>query len=95
VPTTAAGENEICRMDAVTVAEQIRSTRISPVEVTEAVLVAHGAPPTLYIRLLHAQLRNARADAKRIEADIMAGRAVGSLAGVAIAQNPAVFGFCS
>jgi aspartyl-tRNA(Asn)/glutamyl-tRNA(Gln) amidotransferase subunit A len=71
-------------MDAVTLAEQIRSTRISPVEVTEAVLAAHGAPATLYTRPLHAQLRNARAEAKRIEADIMAGRAVGPLAGVPV-----------
>ena len=30
--------NEICRMDAVTLAEEIRRKALSPVEVTEAVL---------------------------------------------------------
>src|SRR5947209_6876348 len=37
-PTSAAPSNEICRMDAVTLAEKIRTKQISATEATEAVL---------------------------------------------------------
>jgi hypothetical protein len=36
--SAAASANEICRMDAVTLAEKIRTKQLSPTEVTEAVL---------------------------------------------------------
>jgi len=36
--SAAASSNEICRMDAVTLAEKIRSKQLSATEVTEAVL---------------------------------------------------------
>jgi aspartyl-tRNA(Asn)/glutamyl-tRNA(Gln) amidotransferase subunit A len=84
VPTTAAGENEICRMDAITLAEQIRARLISPFEVTEAVLARmERLQPYIHAFCTPAPER-ARAEAKRIEADIIAGRAVGLLVGVPI-----------
>ena len=36
--SAATAANEICRMDAVTLAEKIRTKQLSPTEVTEAVL---------------------------------------------------------
>jgi aspartyl-tRNA(Asn)/glutamyl-tRNA(Gln) amidotransferase subunit A len=80
----AAPANEICRMDAVGLAAKIRSKELSPTEVTEAVLArmeklnpALGAfcTPTPDV---------ARQQAKAVEADIMAGRPVGPLAGVPV-----------
>jgi len=84
VPTTTADQNEICQIDAVTLAEQIRSKRISPIEVTEAVLARmEHLQPYIHAFCTPAPER-ARADAKRIEADIMAGRTPGPLAGVPV-----------
>jgi hypothetical protein len=37
-PARSAAANEICRMDAVTLAGRIRTKQLSPTEVTEAVL---------------------------------------------------------
>jgi hypothetical protein len=41
-PTSAAPSNEICRMDAVALAEKIRTKQLSATEVTEAVLARMG-----------------------------------------------------
>lgn len=76
--------NEICRMDAVTLASHIRSKKLSPVEVIGAVL----ARTEILEPKLHAFCTPtpdlARETAKRIEKDIMAGKKVGPLAGVPI-----------
>lgn len=80
----AGGHNEICRMDAVTLARAIRTKQLSPVEVTDAVLARMDKlEPTLHAFCTPTP-DVARETAKRIEADIMAGRAVGPLAGVPI-----------
>jgi len=66
--------NEICRMDTVTLARRIKAKELSPVEVVEAVLgrLEHLDP------VLHAfatvTADQARAEARRMEQDIAAGR---------------------
>src|SRR5215472_3427968 len=74
--------NEICRMDTVTLAGRIRAKELSPVDAVEAVL---GRLERLDL-VLHAfatvTADEARAEARRIEQDIAAGREVGPLAGV-------------
>jgi aspartyl-tRNA(Asn)/glutamyl-tRNA(Gln) amidotransferase subunit A len=81
---TQARNNEICRMDAVTLAAQIRAKQLSPVEVIDAVLDRMDKlEPTLHAFCTPTP-ELARETAKRIEADIMAGRPVGPLAGVPI-----------
>lgn len=79
--------NEICRMDAVTLAAHIRSKRLSPVEVIEAVLARmERLEPRLHAFCTPTP-ELARAEAKRIEADIMAGRPTGPLAGVPLGHK--------
>jgi aspartyl-tRNA(Asn)/glutamyl-tRNA(Gln) amidotransferase subunit A len=76
--------NEICRMDAVTLAGHIRAKRLSPVEVIDAVLARMDTlEPTLHAFCTPTP-ELARETAQRLEADIMAGRPVGSLAGVPV-----------
>ncbi len=81
---TPTSDNEICRMDAVSLAEHIRAKRLSPVEVIEAVLDRMDRLEPVLHAFCTPTPDRARADAKRIEADIMAGRDVGPLAGVPI-----------
>ena len=79
--------NEICRMDAVTLAAHIRDKRLSPVEVIEAVLARmERLEPRLHAFCTPTP-ELARVEAKRVEADIMAGRPVGPLAGVPIGHK--------
>jgi aspartyl-tRNA(Asn)/glutamyl-tRNA(Gln) amidotransferase subunit A len=74
--------NEICRMDAVTLAGLIRSKKLSAVEVTEAVLARmEKLEPTLHAFCTPTP-EIARDAAKQIEKRIMAGEDVGPLAGV-------------
>jgi aspartyl-tRNA(Asn)/glutamyl-tRNA(Gln) amidotransferase subunit A len=81
---TTTGGNEICRMDAVTLAEKIRTKQLSPTEVTEAVLERmEKLNPTLGAFCTPTP-DIARQQAKQVEADIMAGKQVGPLAGVPI-----------
>jgi aspartyl-tRNA(Asn)/glutamyl-tRNA(Gln) amidotransferase subunit A len=80
----AASATEIGRMDAVTLAGHIRAKRLSPVEVVDALLArVEKLEPTLHAFCTPTP-EFARAAAKQIEADIMAGRQVGPLAGVPI-----------
>jgi aspartyl-tRNA(Asn)/glutamyl-tRNA(Gln) amidotransferase subunit A len=82
--STAAPANEICRMDAVHLAEAIRSRTLSPVEVVDAVLERmERLEPTLHAFCTPTP-DAAREDARRIEADLAAGREVGPLAGVPV-----------
>ena len=83
--------NEICRMDAVSLAKQIRTKKLSPVEVLDAVLdrIAKLDP------ILHAFSTlvpdQAREAAKQTEKAIMAGDEIGSLAGVPIGMKDLFF----
>jgi aspartyl-tRNA(Asn)/glutamyl-tRNA(Gln) amidotransferase subunit A len=74
--------NELCRMDAVALAEQIRTKRVWPVEVTEAVLARMERLQPYLHGFCTPTPERARAQAKQIETDIMAGRATGPLAGI-------------
>jgi aspartyl-tRNA(Asn)/glutamyl-tRNA(Gln) amidotransferase subunit A len=77
--------NEICRMDAMTLASNIRAKELSPVEVVEAVLARmEKLEPTLHAFCTPTP-DVARETAKRIEQALMAGDEVGPLAGVPVA----------
>lgn len=79
-----ANANEICRMDAVTLAARIRRRELSPVEVTEAVLARmEKLEPALHAFCTPTP-ELARAEARRIEGELAAGRPVGPLAGVPV-----------
>ena len=77
--------NDICRMDAVTLASSIRAKELSPVEVVEAVLARmDNLEPRLHAFCTPTP-DVARETAKRLEQALMAGSEVGPLAGVPVA----------
>ena len=71
--SAATSANEICRMDAVTLAEKIRTKQLSPTEVTEAVLARMDKVNPVIGAFCTPAPDVARAQAKAVEADIMAG----------------------
>lgn len=79
-----AGVDEICRMDAVTQAHKIRRKELSPVEVVDAHLSRMEALEPKLHAFCTPTPELARATAKRIESDIVAGKDAGPLAGVPI-----------
>ena len=79
-----ATTSEICELDAVTLADDVRSKRLSPVEVIDAVMGRMEKLEPILHAFCTPTLDAARADAKRIEADIAAGKDVGPLAGVPV-----------
>ena len=76
---------DICRMDAVSLARRIRQRALSPTEITEAVLTRMERLNPVLNAFCTPTPDLARAEARRIEASIMAGEAVGPLAGVPVA----------
>jgi len=80
----ATNANEICRMDAVTLAQKIRRKELSPVEVTDAVLARMEKLNPLIGAFCTPTPDLARQQAKQVEAAIVAGKPVGPLAGVPI-----------
>ena len=93
-PTPAAAAmpaNEICRMDAVTLVEKIRNKQLSATEVTEAVLARMEKLNPVLGAFCTPSPDVARAQAKAVEADIMAGRSVGALAGVPVGIKDLVY----
>jgi aspartyl-tRNA(Asn)/glutamyl-tRNA(Gln) amidotransferase subunit A len=83
--------NEICRMDAATLAGKIRTKQLSPTEVTEAVLARMDKVNPVIGAFCTPALDVARAQAKAVEADIMAGKSVGPLAGVPVGIKDLVY----
>ena len=77
-----ANDNEICRMDAVTLAALIRSKKLSAVEVTDAVLARMEKLEPILHAFCTPTPEIAREAAKQIDKRIMAKEAVGPLAGV-------------
>jgi aspartyl-tRNA(Asn)/glutamyl-tRNA(Gln) amidotransferase subunit A len=76
--------NEICRMDAVTLATEIRTKRLSPVEVIDAVLERmERLEPELHAFCTPTP-ELAREEAQEVAARIAAGEEVGPLAGVPV-----------
>jgi aspartyl-tRNA(Asn)/glutamyl-tRNA(Gln) amidotransferase subunit A len=76
---------EICRSDAVSLARRIRQRELSPTEVVSAVLDRMERLNPVLNAFCTPAPDAARAEARRIEAAIMAGDAVGPLAGVPVA----------
>ena len=77
-------ENEICRMDAVTLAANIRAKKLSPTEVINAVLARmEKLEPHLHAFCTPTP-DIARAQAKDVEKAIMGGQQLGPLAGVPV-----------
>ena len=89
--TAAVAANEICRMDAVTLADKIRTKQLSATEVTEAVLARMEKLNPVLGAFCTPSPDVARAQAKAIEADIMAGKSVGLLAGVPVGIKDLVY----
>ena len=79
-----ATANDICRMDAVTLAGKIRTKVLSPVEVIDTVLARMDKlEPTLHAFCTPTH-DLARDTAKRLEGALMAGNEVGPLCGVPV-----------
>ena len=76
--SAATSANEICRMDAVTLAEKIRTKQLSPTEVTEAVLARMDRVNPAIGAFCTPAPDVARAQAKAVEADIMVWKVSGS-----------------
>jgi aspartyl-tRNA(Asn)/glutamyl-tRNA(Gln) amidotransferase subunit A len=86
-----ATHSEICRMDALALAAEIRARRISPVEAIDAVFQRmERLEPHLHAFCTPAP-ELARADAKRIEENLAAGRDPGPLAGVPVSVKDLIF----
>jgi aspartyl-tRNA(Asn)/glutamyl-tRNA(Gln) amidotransferase subunit A len=77
--------DEICQIDAVTLAKLIRSKQLSAVEVVDAALDRMEKLNPMLNAFCTPTPDLARQAAKQIEADIMAGNPVGELAGVPVA----------
>jgi aspartyl-tRNA(Asn)/glutamyl-tRNA(Gln) amidotransferase subunit A len=86
-----AGNSEICQLDMVSLARRIAARELSPVEVLDAVLDRlDRLDPTLHM-FTTVVPEQATQDAKRIEADIAAGRELGPLAGVPTGVKDLIF----
>ena len=82
--TARHSANEICRMDALTLAGEVRAKRLSPVEVVDAVLDRMDElDPTLHAFCTPAP-ELARETAEALERMIAKGDEVGPLAGVPV-----------
>src|SRR5436309_138186 len=79
-----ASPNELCRMDAVTLARQIKKKSVSPREVIDAVLARMEKLEPILHAFCTPTPDLARKQADKIEKAIMAGEEVGPLAGVPI-----------
>jgi len=77
--------DDICKMDAVTMSAEIRAKRLSPVEATQAILERMDRlEPTLHAYCTPTP-ELALQTAKRVESAIAHGEHVGPLAGVPVA----------
>lgn len=75
---------EICNMDALSIAKAVREKRLSPIDVVEASLARMDALEPRLHAFCTPTPELARARAKELERDIAAGKDVGPLAGVPI-----------
>jgi aspartyl-tRNA(Asn)/glutamyl-tRNA(Gln) amidotransferase subunit A len=80
----AQSTNEICRMEATRLAGEIRARNLSAVEVVEAVLDRMDRLEPILHAFCTPTPDAAREDAKRIDADLAAGRDPGPLCGVPV-----------
>jgi len=77
-------ENDICLMDAVTIAKNIKGRQLSPVDVVGAFLARMEELEPMLHAFCTPTPDLAKKTAKRIESDIMLGKDIGPLAGVPI-----------
>ncbi len=75
---------EFCRMDAVTLARNVRAKELSPVEVIDASIERMDKLEPVLHAFCTPGPEQARATAKQLESDIMAGKDPGALAGVPV-----------
>src|SRR3974390_534493 len=89
--SAATTANEICRMDAVTLADKVRTKQLSPTEVTEAVLARMEKLNPILGAFCTPSPDVARPPAKTVEADIMAGQRGGTPPGVQVGIKDLVY----
>jgi len=86
-----AASDEICGLDMAVLARRIAAKELSALEVLDAVLNRlERLDPVLHMFSTVAA-QQARQDATRVEADLVAGRAVGPLAGVPISVKDLIY----
>ena len=86
-----AASDEICGLDMAVLARRIAAKELSTLEVLDAVLNRlERLDPVLHMFSTVAA-QQARQDATRVEADLVAGRAVGPLAGVPISVKDLIY----
>lgn len=86
-----AASDEICGLDMAVLARRIAAKELSALEVLDAVLDRlERLDPVLHMFSTVAA-QQARQDATRVEADLVAGRAVGPLAGVPISVKDLIY----
>jgi aspartyl-tRNA(Asn)/glutamyl-tRNA(Gln) amidotransferase subunit A len=78
------GATDICQMDAVSLADRVQRRELSPVEVVDAVLQRMEQLDPILNAFCTPTPDLARAEARRLEAAILAGEQVGPLAGVPV-----------
>ena len=86
-----AEANEICRMDAVTLAKKIRNKALSPVGVLEAVLARIDRLDPILHAFATLTPEAAMKDAKRAERKLMKGDELGPLGGVPVSMKDLFF----
>ncbi|MFZ0659022.1 MAG: amidase, partial [Candidatus Binataceae bacterium] len=86
-----SANKEICAMNAVKLAAAIRARTLSPIEVVDAVLERMNRVEPHLHAFCTPTPELARAEAKRIEAEISAGRDPGPLAGVPVSIKDLIF----
>jgi aspartyl-tRNA(Asn)/glutamyl-tRNA(Gln) amidotransferase subunit A len=86
----AAGK-EICAMDAVSLADAIRARTLSPVEIIDVIIERMNSGEPHLHAFCTPTPELARAEAKRIEAEISARRDPGPLAGVPVSIKDLIF----
>ena len=79
-----SSDNEICRMDALTLARRIKARDLSALEATEAVLRRMDVLEPYVHAFCTPTPEHARTAAKSIDAELAKGEAVGPLAGVPV-----------
>src|SRR5262245_1983522 len=79
-----ASQNELCRMDALALAQQIRTKKVSPTEVISAVVDRMDKLEPVLHAFCTPTPEIARQQAAKVEQAIMAGQPVGPLAGVPV-----------
>jgi aspartyl-tRNA(Asn)/glutamyl-tRNA(Gln) amidotransferase subunit A len=87
----AVERTELCDLSIAELAPLIRQRKLSPVEVAEAALGRIAALNERLIAFCTYDPEHARAQARRAEAQIMAGEALGSLHGVPIGTKDLIF----